>query len=218
MKKTWIIGFYIAAVLLIAGFSRAQALPVDRVFLDESHYMLMIGGRFSNTCEQMPRIEISKPWWQASMKSVTVRVVPSVEVGIDCREDNSRTFDLVVDLRELPLPVNSPALISVLGQEAGVFSMHRVELKSSMNKTFEDKVEHTGTLVEKDLLQLADGSLVNLKSVIDLEPYLGRAVQVRGIQSVNVLSSAAELVVFDPNGNSEMNSLLVTEISSVPLQ
>ena len=224
--KTTLILIYIVLVLMASGL--AGAAEIKSVEFDPSLYLLRVSGTTSG-CETSP---------QLLLRAVDAQV-PTYVINVSVKKPQlcaqvmvPRDFDFVQDVRNLLDVRNEPAEIVARLSSGRELQRISIFVPDNSAQSFEVnfrtqgflvKLAHVGAAGAEYALVQPDGGSVLVRSIIDLDKYVGSWTNLKGYVLDQVAGPALpeindELGFEKETDRRTLSLVFATEISSVPLQ
>lgn len=232
MIRTVLIFVYITLVLLVSGLAKADGLAqVQRVELDKSNYMLHVGGAFMNGCQSAPKpvvLKIESNESGPEFGKVVRLGIQTEKLGQFCSQAITGKFDLVFDVRALNLPEQENLVLIFENMAAVSFVPVTVRIDRPARSLQFSSVEVTGQLVEMPTVGFSqepvvavvgkDGTVTQVKALVDLSDYLNNEVMVGGIPLGAVVAPELGYVDlgFEDTTGPQPEKVFAMEISLTP--
>lgn len=227
MVRTVLIFVYITLVLLVSGLAKAGELAqVQRVELDQSNYMLHIGGAFTDSCQTAPKPVVLKVEATETGKNVHLGVKTEKLVNESCAEAVTGKYDLVLDVRALDLPAQENLVLLFENMVTVSYKPVTVRIDRPARGHQLSSVEVTGQLIEMPTVGFNqepvvavvgdDGTVTHVKALVDLSDYLNNEVMVGGIPLGAVVAPELGSVDLEDTTGPQPEKVFAMEISLTP--
>ena len=215
------LGTAVVAQFLISTLALADSVHttenetlVSSYSIESSLNVLHVQGQFRNACQTDPKVIIKSIVQKSAMTVAELAVSATVvdQTSIGCGQVLWGSFDILVDLRTLDLPLNQPIKVFFAGHPEEIVQINehreggqlppisrngRVVRLAAFNRQIS---EHRFALQVRNSLS---GNVENLplRTMVDLESYVGQSVNVLGFKTESHAETEANAFGIDRDDN-----------------